>query len=392
MENIERTELRQLADKLQLGEYPEAMESLYAELKENNVPACDTQLIDMLQEKYNLFGNYFADVRKSAEEINNDVLRSMWVRTAVKFVLAAHHDEAYKLPAPPQDGTLATDYLMLHILIPQIPGAIEEYLRRGFSWDEIKESLKSYSGCIYMVGVLTGRPGINKLYYGWLTHYTKARIFKTNGLNFELKKLPPTAIWLRNRQTRQVVPVMLLGTFHASGIQRLGSVGYENEDGAFRVEFSEDEQNYYGHGTYNGKVSAQRETFAKSQWECVGRPGDGCLNVHIPNESGIRLVFADILDQPGNIVTICRANRRVLSTLLDKDHIPILVHNSVEHRSALGLRPTAGSTLSILIAGSIIFCIVHMLCQGAAAGVQARNDHLSEALAHSNLVKIFGGI
>ena len=287
MENIKKTELRQLADKLQLGEYPEAMESLYTELKESDAPACDIQLIDTLQEKYNLFGNYFADVRNSAEEINNDMLRSMWVRTAVKFVLAAHHDEAYKLPAPPQDGTLATDYLMLHILIPQIPGAIEEYLSRGFSWDEIRESLKSYSGCIYMVGVLTGRPGINKLYYGWLTHYTKARIFKTNGLNFELKKLPPTAIWLRNRQTKQVVPVMLLGTFHASGIQRLGSVGYENEDGAFRVDFSEDEQNYYGHGTYNGKVSAQSETFAKSQWECVGRPGDGCLNVHIPKGSDI---------------------------------------------------------------------------------------------------------
>ena len=285
METEQKTQLRQLADRLKLGEYPEAMERFYEE--QAAAPACDIELIDSLQAKHNIFGKYYADVRKSAEEINADPDCSAWVRTAVKFILASHHDEAYKLPAPPQDGTLVTDYLMMHLLIPQIPLSIEEYKRRGFPWEEIEETFRHYAGCIYMVGVLTGRPGINKLYYGWLTHYTKVRIFKTNGLQFELKKLPPTAIWLRNRQTKQVVPVMLLGTFHASGVQRLGSAGYEDDAGAFTVEFSEDEQNYYGHGSYIGKVSDQKETFPKSQWECVGRPGDGCLNVHIPKGSDI---------------------------------------------------------------------------------------------------------
>jgi len=287
MESIEKTELRQLADTLQLGEYPAGMEPFYEEVKNENDPACDLSLIDSLQEEYTVFGKYYEDVRKSAEEINADSVRSAWVRTAAKFVQTAHHDEAYKLPAPPQDGTLATDYLMLHILIPQIPISIQEYQRRGFSMEEIKESLRSYAGSMYMVGVLTGRPGINKMYYGWLIHYAKVMIFKTHGLQFELKKFPPTAIWLRNRETKQVVPVMLLGTFHASGIQRLGSVGYEDEAGAFQVSFTEDDENYIGHGTYNGKVSATPETFPKAQWECLARPGDGCLNVHIPRGADI---------------------------------------------------------------------------------------------------------
>jgi hypothetical protein len=287
MENIQTTELRKLADSLHLGEYPQGLEQAYEEVKNKNYPACDLALIDSLQEQYSVFGKYYEDVRKSAEEINADPVRSEWVRAAVKFVLSAPHDEAYKMPAPPQDGTLATDYLMMHLLIPQIPKSIAEYLRRGFTMEEIKESLRSYAGSTYMVGVLTGRPGINKLYYGWLTHYAKTRIFKTHGLQFELKKFPPTAIWLRNRQTKKVVPVMLLGTFHASGIQRLGSAGYEDADGSFRVTFTEDEENYIGHGAYNGKVSAEPETFPKAQWECVARPGDGCLNVHVPRGTDI---------------------------------------------------------------------------------------------------------
>ena len=287
MENIQTTELRKLADSLHLGEYPQGLEQAYEEVKNKNYPACDLALIDSLQEQYSVFGKYYEDVRKSAEEINADPVRSEWVRAAVKFVLSAPHDEAYKMPAPPQDGTLATDYLMMHLLIPQIPISIEEYLRRGFTMEEIKESLRSYAGSTYMVGVLTGRPGINKLYYGWLTHYAKVMIFKTHGLQFELKKFPPTAIWLRNRESKQVVPVMLLGTFHASGIQRLGSVGYEDESGAFQVSFTEDDEKYIGHGAYNGKVSAEAEEFPKAKWECLARPGDGCLNVHIPRGADI---------------------------------------------------------------------------------------------------------
>ena len=287
MENMEKTKLRQLADKLNIGEYPAGLEAIYTETEGKDYPACDLQLIDSLQEAYQLFGKYYDDVRKSAQEVNADPDRSEWVRAAAKFVMDAPHDEAYKLPAPPQDGTLATDYLMLHILIPQIPVSIEEYLCRGVSMDEIKESLRSYMGSIYMVGVLTGRPGINRMYYGWLIHYAKVMIFKTNGLQFELKKLPPTALWLRNRETKKIVPVMLLGTFHASGIQRLGSVGYEDETGAFQVVFEETDDYYFGHGTYNGKVSNKPEKFPKDQWECVGRPGGGCLNVHIPRGADI---------------------------------------------------------------------------------------------------------
>ena len=103
MENIQTTELRKLADSLHLGEYPQGLEQAYEEVKNKNYPACDLALIDSLQEQYSVFGKYYEDVRKSAEEINADPVRSEWVLTAVKFVLSAPHDEAYKMPAPPQD-------------------------------------------------------------------------------------------------------------------------------------------------------------------------------------------------------------------------------------------------------------------------------------------------
>lgn len=295
--------LRQIADQLGLGAYPEGIEAVFQAQKGSGAPACDLQLIDQLQEMHGIFGDYYTDVRQTASLINDDPVRSAWVRAASAFAVEASHDDTYKIPAPEPDGTLVTDYLMLHILIPQMPGAMENYRRRGFSEEEIRAVNNHYKGCIYTVKVLTGRPGINRTYYRWLVHFTKATIFHTKGLQFELKKLPPNALWLRNRETKQVVPLLLRGTFHPSGVQPVGSAGYETADDSFTVTFEETEQAYVGHGVFDGVVSPEPQVFDKALWECVGNPGDGCLNVHIPRGADISpATFREAWDSARQIV------------------------------------------------------------------------------------------
>lgn len=277
-----KTELRKIADALGFVAYPEELEQIYEAQKTSSAPACDLELIDSLQQQHNIFGEFYAIVRETAMAINADPIRGPWVRTLAAYALEASREDARKLPVPKPDGTAITELMMLYVLIPQIPRSMEIYRNRGFSEAEIAEINGAYLSGLRIVKRQTGRPGINNVYYSWQTHFTKALIFHTMGFQFEIRTFPPIALWLRNKATQQLVPVMLQGTFHASGMQPVGSAGFEDDTGAFKPTFFEDTQNYYGHGCYDGVVSAQRQTFAKDAWECIGKPGDHCLSIHIP--------------------------------------------------------------------------------------------------------------
>ncbi len=281
-------ELKKIAERIGIAKYPEAMDAVYAAMKQDDQPACDLASIDALQEEYGLYGDYYELVKKTGEQINADPDRSTWVKVAVAF---SRQDETSvsgrSIPVPTADGTDVTAFLPVHILAAQIPESIELYRRRGFPEEEIAGLIATYRGGIRVVENQTGRPGLNKLYYGWQNHFIKAEIYKAGSIQFETRTLPQSAVYLRNKQTRDVIAVMNVGTFHASGMQILGSRGYEDPEGAFQVSFTEDAQNYYGHRSLGCKVSDQKEAFPKSQWELFARPGDKCMSIHIPKGADI---------------------------------------------------------------------------------------------------------
>lgn len=278
--------LRQIADVMGIGEYPQEMEAFYEAL-EPGVPAADLALIRQLQEEYNLFDVYYDTVVEVATQLNADPVRSAWVRTATAFAMAGDEAQARKVPTAVSDGTALMDFLPLYILIPQIPGSVAEYKARGFTDKEMHRIMNNYKAGIRITRDQTGRPGINQTYYSWLTLFTKCRLFYADSLQFEIKKLLPDALWLKNRTTGQILPLILTGKVHASGIQKLGSKGYEDEDGAFEPVFSEDEENFYGNPCIDNVIKSTPQTFPKAQWACIGRPGDNCIGVHIPRGADI---------------------------------------------------------------------------------------------------------
>lgn len=287
-------EFREIAEKLGFEKYPEALDEIYASMSEDNTPACDLALIDKLEQDMEMFGRYYQLVRRTAEQINNDPLRSVWVKVAAKFALESTSKIAKTIPSPRSDGTEVTDMLPLHIMIPQLPGAIEEYYRRGFSYEEVKGLMKDFEDSIGILEKLWGRPCINALYFGWLHHYTKVEIFITGGYWFELTTVKPNAMWLRNRQTGEIVCVPCRGTFDPTGSQVVGSMNYEDPTGSFTVSVTEDDEKFVGHGIYDHKVSPVAIEYPKSQWECAARPGDKCLELHIPRNGSIAL---DVFDK-----------------------------------------------------------------------------------------------
>jgi len=194
--------------------------------------------------------------------------------------------EARSIPVPETDGTPAGDMMPMLILATLIPSSVEDYRRRGFSEDMIDRSLKAYAGGMSIVESRVGRPGVNKTYYSWLGLYAKTAIFNYGGFNFELRKTPPVATYLRNRQDGQVTVVMCSGTFHRDGMV-LGTAGYADPEGSFAAEFRETEDAWYGHPVVEHRVSSQLTCFEKAQWECALAPGEDVLSIHIPRKTDL---------------------------------------------------------------------------------------------------------
>ena len=281
-----RTELRQLADWLGLGEYPPEMEKVYREQRCCTAPACDLSLIDSLQTEYDLFEEFYDLVKQTARQINADEDLNAWVRAAAQFHKDSDMATACKLPVPALDGRPVMDLMMLHIMMPMIPDSFAKMEKRGFSWEEMTDARNAYKGGMRIVQRQIGRPAINKTYFHWLNLYCRALIFKVAGFWFEVRKFPPQALWLRNRETKQIVPLMK-STFCRDGSMVLGSKNYEDPEDAFTAEFSEDAENFYGHGCIDNVVSRESTAYPKKSWQCTARPGEYCLGMHIPRNADV---------------------------------------------------------------------------------------------------------
>ena len=274
----------EIAARVGIQTYPPALENFYD--PEDKTPACDLPTIADLQQQYNMFGDYYALVQEYGEKLNADEIRSAWVRTAVAFCRAGDFDQAKSVPVPTADGTLMTSMLPFYILAAQIPESLAEYRRRGFREEEMEEQYKVYRDSLAIVEDHTGMPGTNSLYYGWDTHFIKNQIFWVEGLQYEMRKLPNQAVYLKEKATGKILPVMTAGTFYQDGTQILGSAGYTDPEGSFTCTFREDEENFYGCSCVDFRVSPVEQTFPKNRWECLMRPGDPCLGMHIPSHCG----------------------------------------------------------------------------------------------------------
>lgn len=283
--------LRTIADAIGItDEFVPELEEIYATLPQDDTPACNLAAIDKLQADYDTFGEFYELVRAVAIQINNDDNRSAWIKTAAIYAKDRTRKEINRIPVPNADGTVVTSLLPLYILISMLPSAVEEYRRRGFSEKEIQLVMHRIWDGLRIVKKQTGMPGINQTYFTWQTLFAKARIFELEeGLQFELRKVYGDAVYIRNKKSGQIIPVIYQGAVHRSGLHMLGSIGYEDSEGAFDAAFDEDDAYIYGHGCYNCKIDTERKAYPKSEWEVYLRPGDDYLSFHIPEGADISL-------------------------------------------------------------------------------------------------------
>lgn len=259
-------QFQEIAAALGVESYPAALEEYY--FKRTALPL-----------DFSLLGSYAAEAEEAYQSLRP--AQRAWQETVSCFLQENEQERMREFPTPESDGTLAGDYLPLLILLPLIPAALERYRTRGFSEEQVQNIAESFQECIELTARRTGRRGYNRGYFNWQYLYIRGVLFPFGSFNYELKRLDEAAFILQNRTTRELMPLMAEGRFHAQGMH-LGVPGFEAEEGAFSVDFSEDEQFFYGYPVKNGRVVNQKTAFSKEEWRIALRPGDETVSVHIP--------------------------------------------------------------------------------------------------------------
>ena len=275
------TELKQLAERLGVTEYPEELEPIYASLCQK-APLCGiTETIEQLHLEYAPFGSYYDFVLRGTRALLNDKDLLAWLTLGVTYCTEASEKDAARFPIPAGDGSEARDVFPILLVALEFPETVIRHRARGFDEAQIKKNLGNLGENIRVHDLTQGRPSISQGLYTWLTHYTKAHIFDHMGFNFQASNWGDEAMMIRNRQSGEEVFLMLGGNFTANGTL-VGLRGAEDVPAFFEATFEETEDAFLGYRAVWQRVCTERECFSKKEWEAILRPGDDVIKFHIP--------------------------------------------------------------------------------------------------------------
>ena len=279
--------LSQLSQALGIENYPETLEPIYEKVKTGVKPLFSRELVDRLQEEYNLFGEYYEDVLKGLADLEQKPNELTWATMAALYVQGATRSEAAKVPFPTADGSPARDMLPVFLLIPLVDRAVEEYQRRGFSREEAIGFMKVFRGDIGINVRRHGRPGLDRTYYDWITLYIFAIIFPCGGFLFNIGRNKKDNYVLRNKKDSRVVILLDQRSAHRSGYI-LGSAGKTDEEGAFQTSVTETQTEWIGNAVGEDcLLQREKQHFSKEEWTLAVAPGDCALSIHIPRNGDL---------------------------------------------------------------------------------------------------------
>ncbi len=275
----------ELAERLSLTEYPEGWDALYEEVRGKGQPV-SLELLERLQKKYEMFGEYYDQVVAGWIDTLKKPERLAFIQLAVHQLKndprILNRERLMAIPRPVTDNTPAGDMMLLFVQVPFLEQAMAQYQARGFSEEKAKSELHCIVGAMNVFRSITGRGGMNPTYFGWTSHYMTATIFRHLGFNFEFKIFPSKNILiLKNKLTGEVLPVAKSLLVHRSG-KLLGSLGYEDEAGSFTTSFDENDREIRAHAIREIAIEKEPSVFSKSEWEVALKHGDTVLGIHIP--------------------------------------------------------------------------------------------------------------
>lgn len=277
---------QEIATALEIAEYPLALDHYYPIPEDRVDELCSLALIDRLQERFQLFGIYYPDVRAGYQDLINDPVRKACMDVYSLYLKDSTTEDARQLTCPRRNGTPGSNMLALLIHLPSVEANYHNMISRGFSHSEAMSCLQAYNIYLWEVKEFRyGFVGLTPAVSRWLTYFTKGEFIYPGfcGLNYQIISLPQdkTPYFFKSRKTGQVLPVFAhKQQIHRSGIP-LGSAGAVDTKNSFETTFKETDTTYIGHPVIDYKVSPILEILSKQEWELVLGPGDDAISVHL---------------------------------------------------------------------------------------------------------------
>lgn len=241
-------------------------------------------IIKELEAKYHTFGEYLDLVLEAAQQLHNTPEKLQWVEETSAVYKKCDLWEWQKITLPETDGTLLGDMLPMFVLLDSVFDMIDMYISRGF--DDVDVHLQQFPRSLLAVEKRTGRPGINRMYFEWISNFIKCMIFNCLPFRMQINRQRDGAIFLKNRNSGETVVMMTSQKIHRSGLI-FGSAGCTDEEGSFISQLCETDTEFIGHLVSDFKVEKEPTHLSKEEWECVLRPGDYVLAQHIPSGSDL---------------------------------------------------------------------------------------------------------
>lgn len=275
------TELKTLAERLGITEYPQVLEKAFDEWSIQRTTIAIKDTLEQLHKEFSPFGEYHSFLLCGAEEIQKDKLLLAWLSMGIFYCNGATEQESAAFPLPKNDGSLARDAFPALLLAMQFPESVKLYRSYGMDAEAIKKNLGNLRENIHVHEITNGRPALSAGLYAWVNHYVKARIFDYRGFNFNATKWNDEAILIKHRSREEYAFLMLRGSFTSEGTLA-GIRGAEDVPAFFDATLDESDDAFVGYRASGQHVNPVRETFLKSEWEAVLRPGDDVVGFHIP--------------------------------------------------------------------------------------------------------------
>lgn len=191
----------------------------------------------------------------------------------------------------PKADTLGENLVGLFPVLGHIVPSCEELARRGIPEDVIYDNLtflrNNLAECLER-----DCPRFGESDFSIYPAHLYINALWIGRLRFEIHPNADRNVSIFANHSGELRILMRDTVLHASG-NRLGAIGFTQEDGSFDADFTETDTYYEGYAVNPETCLAEttRTRLSKEQWRCVFAPGDTLLKVHIPNTG--KLLDAD---------------------------------------------------------------------------------------------------
>ena len=239
-----------------------------------------------LQEKYGCFSDYGDVYTYAASKVNEDeILGRFLVLLSMALSDKEHKAEdlkEFKRPITPLGKEKAVYEMATGLAVcSQLEGAAEELTSRGIPKKYIDNVLLfAVNATRNYILSHNGEPGYNLL--NWSQKYIEGKLFPINRLEMEFFATFDAKAMVFQNQAGDIISLAHDIALHRSGYA-LGSIHFEEEEGAWTAVVKEDENAWVGYPFKdNGSVAKEAITLSKSEWTLVLQRGDAVVHVHIP--------------------------------------------------------------------------------------------------------------